>query len=67
MPNDIETKTQDTQNNKKSKAFHYIAGSVFYRKLFYAQYWKEEEETMEQLPQRVVNCGARQCAFSWRI
>ena len=23
MPNDIETKTQDTQNNKKSKAFHY--------------------------------------------
>ena len=25
------------------------------------------EERMEQLLQRVVNCGARQCAFSWRI
>ena len=25
------------------------------------------EERMEQLLQRVVNCGARQCEFSWRI
>ena len=25
------------------------------------------EERMEQLLQRVVNCGARQCAVSWRI
>ena len=25
------------------------------------------EEKMEQLLQRVVKCGARQCAFSWRI